>query len=134
MTEDELRVRVSYHAVTRYCQRILDVTVPWAVDPLSPKEIAEAHCLTAEMSIEAVRALIMVPAVQSASLAGITHVRVEDFVAKLGKNGIVVTIQEPPAKRTKPFKLMSRNERRRKQHAHSRRIRHKPLPPQAGDE
>lgn len=102
--------KVSFHAVTRYVQRVLDVHVPWAVPPLSPEEIAEAHCLSAETTIEAVRALIWIPAVQLASATGISMVQTRSFGARLSRQGVVATITPPPPRKPRR-KLQERSKR-----------------------
>lgn len=105
--------KVSFHAVTRYVQRVLDVDVPWAKPPLSPEEIAEAHCLTAQTTIEAVRALIWTPAVQLAAATGISLVQTRVFGARLSKDGVVTTVTPPPPKPRRRLQDRSREQDRR---------------------
>lgn len=116
---------VSYHAVTRYCQRVLDVTVDWTVPPLSPAEIAEAHALIARTTVEAVRAAVLTPAVAAAVKLGLPFCRTDLFEAKMVE-GCVTTIYElRPFRRAKMKKLTLR-EARRAAHAHGRRLRRAP--------
>lgn len=119
---------VSFHAVTRYVQRIMGVIVPLAEAPLSSEEIAEAHCLSAGTSIAAVRALIWVPAVQVASASRFSQVQTKEFRALL-QNGVVATISEPKTIRRRRFKDQSRRENRRIMRKADRRRKRKPSQP-----
>lgn len=73
---------VSYHAVTRYVQRVLGQQ-NIANDRIGTKTCAEAHCVAAGTTIRAVRRRILVPAVIVGLTLGASTVRTKDFVAKL---------------------------------------------------
>ncbi len=132
MDMTEATHKVSFHAVTRYMHRILDVRVDWTVPPLSAREIAEAHCLTAETTIDAVRALVWTPAVQLAASTGISMVQTRRFGARLSKDGVVTTITNPPVRKPrKRVQERSRKEDRRVLRKLQRRYKGRPSQPAA---
>lgn len=122
---------VSYHAVTRYVQRLLGVELPAdeiavieraAMPSRRSSAVASAHCAAVGLTVEQVQALIMVPAVAVASASGITRVSTSEFVARLSPEGVVVTVtevQEPHQR----MKQRGRKEMRRDLHRHNRRNR-----------
>lgn len=106
---------VSYHAVTRYLQRIVRVVVRGAyIDPCAE---AIAHCHAAGLTLEQVRSLIWIPEVASAAKAGFLSVRTREFTVFLSDGGIVTTITEPKRKaRPVPGKIKLLTEPERKRH------------------
>lgn len=124
---------VSFHAVTRYVQRIMGTIVPWAEPPLTSEQIAEAHCLTAGTSIDEVRALIWVPAVQVASASRFSMVQTRQFRALL-QDGVVASILKPKTIRRRRFKDQSRREDRRLMRQAMKRRKRKPSPSLASRE
>lgn len=88
--------RISYHAVMRYVQRVLDVHVA-APDTLTPnlswysETMARMHCKAAGLTVEQIRSLILTPMVSYACQRNLTVAYHEDFVAKV-REGVVVTI------------------------------------------
>lgn len=105
---DELLARVSYHAVTRYVQRVLR-QAPIANDDAGTRACAIAHCDAAGTTIGAVRRAILTPPVA-------TEVRTAAFVAEIShKNtdghGVVTTIFLKPRQRAS--KILDRREARR---------------------
>lgn len=88
----KLYPRVTYHAVTRYIQRVLNIQVPHAPDD-EPQHIAHLHCRSAGTTITHIRSLILTPPVAFASLARLSHVGTKDFIAKLDQtNGAIMSI------------------------------------------
>lgn len=91
--------RVSYHAVARYCERILGVraqidpkTLPFLPNERSRK-IAQAYCDVARKTIDDVRAEILTPAVLDACLTGISHLGTAAFHVKIARDtGVVLTV------------------------------------------
>ena len=100
--------RVSFHAVTRYVQRVLDVHVA-APDTLThdmswySETLARLHCKAAGLTVEQVRALILTPMVSYACRQRLTVAYHDDFVAKV-REGVVVTVvpRKKPASFRKP--------------------------------
>lgn len=98
--------RVSYHAVCRYIQRVLDVHVV-VPDTLTPdlswygETLATLHCKAAGLTVEQVRSLILTPMVAYACKHRLTVAYHDDFVAKV-REGVVVTIV--PRKKPKFFR------------------------------
>lgn len=116
---------VSFHAVTRYVQRILLVTVDWAQPPLSAAEIAEAHCLGASTTIDEVKSAILNPAVRLAISLKVPFVRTALFEAKL-RGGVVTTIYERRKFERPKLKQCSRKEARRENHKLTRKRKRRP--------
>lgn len=113
--------RISYHAVMRYVQRVLNVHVV-APDTLTPnlswysETMAEMHCRAAGLTVAQIRSLILTPMVIFACKQGLTVAYHDEFVAKV-RDGVVVTI----VPRRKPFfirKPSVRSQKRRQYHAH----------------
>lgn len=96
---------VSHHAVTRYVQRILCVSLaPEEQHGLSPAALAERHCLAAGTTHAAVAQTIATSiAVVTARRMGVSQVGTRAFGAHL-RNGIVTTITEPIRRRHGGFK------------------------------
>lgn len=117
---------VTWHAVTRYVQRVLGIVVEWAAPPLRPSEIAEAHCLTAGASIDDIRRRILTPTVAAAIKLGLPFINAGDFSAVL-RDGRVITVK-PPCRSIMNLQIRSRSESKRisRQHARRRR-RHRKL-------
>ncbi|MCL8000003.1 hypothetical protein M8994_17340 [Brucella sp. 21LCYQ03] len=87
--------RVTYHAVTRYVQRILGVAIP---TEKGTTEIIRAaiHCKRAKTTIDEVRRLIMIPTVAVAIENKFAAIDTKNFTAVFDpEQQIVVTILEP---------------------------------------
>jgi hypothetical protein len=82
--------RVSYHAVTRYCQRVLGAFVD--VHPaVNAKQRAYEHCRAAGTTIRAVQRTILTPTVAIGLALGAHYVIAADHVVVI-RFGAVVTI------------------------------------------
>ncbi|WP_159953171.1 hypothetical protein [Rhizobium sp. 18065] len=112
---------VSFHAVTRFVQRILGVTVEG--DFVSNKVQAQHHCDAAGLTIEKVRLMIWTPAVEMAARSGFPSVGTSMFRATFNGDGVVVTIREPSRKEHRKLKLMSDTEMKARAHRKYRRVR-----------
>lgn len=121
-------LRVSYHAVTRYVQRILKVTVPGEFS--DEKTRARFHCRAAGTSISDVRKMIWTPGIALAS-----HMRVPNAcngqfsVAIDPVKGVILTVMEPRARAVGRLKLLSERELSRKA---KKKIRQEKRRPKAG--
>ena len=92
---DTILHRVTYHAVTRYVQRILGVTVPMEK---GTTEIIRAavHCKRAKTTIDDVRRIILIPTVAVAIENKFAAIDTKNFTAVFDpEQQIVVTILEP---------------------------------------
>lgn len=123
--------RITYHAITRYTQRVLGVRTEETYVDRSNE--AAAHCHAAGLTIEQVRALIWTPSVAHASANGITQVQTPEFTATLSDSGTVVTVFHPIPKKRPRMKLMSKHERRTQQHKFHRRNRSRKKKPQSAE-
>jgi hypothetical protein len=83
--------RVSYHAVTRYVQRMLGVTVDLP-DTVPSFDRAIAHCDAAGVTMEAVRAKLLSPAVTRAIAFGLRRFAVAGVFYHISANGVIVTV------------------------------------------
>jgi len=81
--------RITYHAVVRYVQRVLETHVPNTGDALKD---AGLHAQAVQLSIPVIRKLILTPEVHDAMQAGETEVVTGDFTARLGPENVVVTV------------------------------------------
>lgn len=124
-------IRVSYHAITRYVQRILRVRAK-APTGCTAKEMADLHCEAAATTVEAVKAAILCPAVVLACRAGITMVTTPAFQAVMTPtSSAIVTINAPRSGKRKKIKVRSKREQkqdikeitRRRQSRPSRQLR-----------
>lgn len=88
--------RVTHHATIRYLQRVLNLPVDeWLPElaHLNEKEKALACCERAGLPVDAVKELIMSPAVQRVCQAGFQNVCVRlDQHAYIVRSGFVVTV------------------------------------------
>lgn len=87
--------RVTYHAVTRYVQRILGVSIPMEK---GTTEIIRAavHCKCAKTTIDDVRRLVMIPTVAVAIENKFAAIDTKNFTAVIDpEQQIIVTILEP---------------------------------------
>jgi hypothetical protein len=114
----ELAIKVTYHAVARYVQRVIGISVP---DAETPRATAEHHAAAAGVTIDAIRSLICTPAVAAAIRLGLPSIRTPDFVAVIA-GGAIVTIKERKHQ-PRRLKMHSKNEGRRISHAYGRRRR-----------
>tara|TARA_R110002012_G_scaffold315261_2_gene528931 strand:- start:13978 stop:14439 length:462 start_codon:yes stop_codon:yes gene_type:complete len=121
-------IRVSYHAVTRYVQRILRVTVDQ--DFKDEKQRARHHCMEAGTTIRNVRCAIWTPGIALAVRMGVTQVSNGQFGVVIDPDtGVIATVIEPRSKhacRTDRLKLLSEREYRQKARRHNRNNRHSP--------
>lgn len=84
--------RVTFHAVERYCSRILGVKC-YPPKGSRPYERAELFCEAAGLTIDQIRAIIMTPNVERACRLGFKRMVSEGFTAIID-DGIVVTVVE----------------------------------------
>lgn len=121
-------IRVSYHAVTRYVQRILHVTVRG--DFPDEKNRARAHCREAGTTIKAVRQMIWTPGIALAVEMGVSQVSNGLFGVIIDPGtGVIATVIEPRCRqacRTDRLKMLSEREFRQKSRRHNRNHRHQP--------
>lgn len=118
-------VRVSYHAVTRYVQRILNITVPGAWE--TEKDRAFAHAEAAGMTIGAVRALIWTPGIEMAAGAGFTSVSNRRFIAHISQpEGVIATICIPHHREHQRMRVFSEKELRTRSKRIGRRLKRRP--------
>ena len=100
---------VTFHAVTRYVQRVLNITVPGGF--ADPMEEAEAHCAAAGLTVDQVRHLIWTPGMMAAVKAGFRNIWTKDFRAFVSDEGAVVTIKPPRSKEFARHRLKILSER-----------------------
>lgn len=128
-SEKDLAGLVTFHAVTRYVQRILGVVVDLggsnlqANSLLKSEQVADLHCQAAGLTIGQVRELIMTPAVALAAAMKLSMASTREFQALLAPSGAVLTILEPRRRSEKPVRIMGRAEGRAHAHKHNRRAR-----------
>lgn len=119
-------VRVSYHAVTRYVQRIIGLSVigSWPTE----KAAAEAHAAAAGMSIDGVRALIWTRGVEMSVRCGFTRVANQHFLAQISQpSGVVTTICAPHAREhSARMKVYSERELKQRHKRMTRRLKRRP--------
>lgn len=134
-THEQLLARVTFHAVTRYVQRILDVEL--TIDPKDmPKNphkharfIAVRHAAAVGLTVDAIRELIMVPAVAAASLTGMSLVYAGKFKAMINpENGAIVTICDRKPKSSRKVRAPAKGESRRRDRRLHRAERSRPSP------
>lgn len=113
-------LRVTYHAATRYVQRVLGETVAGGFETTAQE--AEAHCAAAGLTLEQVRALIWTDAVACAARHGMKYVHTPDFIATLSPEGSVMTVH---VRHVTPrrMKLRSKREQQADYHRFRRRVR-----------
>lgn len=120
--------RVTYHAITRYIQRILCVVVE-TEEGMSYKAVAQAHCKAISKSMDEVKAIILCPAVIAACMVGMTTVTTRSFRAVITPvTGVVVTISEPKRahRKRRRLQIMTRRESHQTAKEHTRRLKRKP--------
>lgn len=115
---------VSYHAVTRYVQRVLGICVPVDEAEAGTLTCANLHCAAAGTTLDAVRRTILDRNVIAAIRSGLSELRTNSFRAIIS-NAVVVTI-EPSRKRKNKMKRLGRSEGRRFSRQIERRWRSKP--------
>ncbi|MBO3760376.1 hypothetical protein [Ciceribacter sp. L1K22] len=119
--------RVTDHAVTRFVQRILDVTL--AVEFDTERERAEAHCRAAGVTADDVRFRIWTPGIAAASRMGVERVSNGEFtVAFAPQTGAVMTVMPPRFAVDVPrrMKVRTDKENRRESQKWHRRAKRKP--------
>lgn len=122
---DYSSLRVSYHAVTRYVQRILNITVAgtWTGE----KAKAAAHAKAAGMSIRAVRALIWTPGVEAAARLGFSSVSNGRFLASISQpDSVVATICSAPQRGPHRLRMLSDKELRTRSKRVGRKLKRRP--------
>jgi hypothetical protein len=82
-------MRISYHAVMRFVQRVLDTRVPETGDALTD---AGLHAQAVSLSIPVIRKLILTPEVHEAMDAGEAVAETGDFTARISPENVVVTV------------------------------------------
>ncbi|MRN43446.1 MULTISPECIES: hypothetical protein [unclassified Brucella] len=92
---DELLHRVTYHAITRYVQRVMGVSVP-GTKHMPEIERASLHCKCARTTFDEVRRSIMIPTVAVAVANKFAAIDTRNFTAVIDTDQqIIVTILEP---------------------------------------
>lgn len=84
--------RLSHHAVTRYVQRVLGVTVTVDPDLEGSAMEALAHCEAASTTPAAIEKTVVTPAVVAAIELGATKIKQPYGVLVIGQHGVIVTI------------------------------------------
>lgn len=128
-TVEDLAPLVSFHAVTRYVQRVLGVEVvigadEWPADTHRGVYEARRHADTVGLTIDAVRRMILTPAVAVAAAMKMSSVSTREFQAVL-QDGVVVTINAPRGP-TKRLRVLSRREGKQHAQRHHRQARRRP--------
>lgn len=92
---EELLHRITYHAITRYVQRVMHITVP-DTDHLPELERAQLHCTRARTNFDEVRRSIMIPIVAVAVANKFAAIDTRNFTAVIDPDQqIIVTILNP---------------------------------------
>lgn len=121
ITERDLE-RVTWHAIVRYVQRVLNVSVPDVFR--HERSRAEAHCAAAGVSPLDVRRAIMTPfmvwACQRAVGSGGT-IHAPRFKAEISDTGVIVTVAEP--RKRERLRIFGDKEGRRSARRHARRLK-----------
>ena len=123
--EDDIQLHdVTYHAVTRYVQRVVGHELDESGSPL---ECAERHAAAIGMSIDDIRRIVLCPEVRAAISLGVSRAKTAHFAVRITKDGVVVTVlplQEKPCRRK--LKIPSRNESRKQILAYQRKKKRSP--------
>lgn len=116
------RSRLSHHAVTRYVQRVLGVTV--TVDPAFEGSEMEAlaHCEAAGTTPAALEKTVVTPAVVAAIEMGATKIKQSYGTMVIGRYGVIVTIRFRSRVKSRS-KILTRREGHRAAQALNRRRR-----------
>ncbi|GLQ09227.1 hypothetical protein GCM10007913_11590 [Devosia yakushimensis] len=120
MAPDVSLSAISYHAVTRYVQRVLGVIVPGDEAVMGAKALAADHCAAIDTTIDAVRAKILTPVVAAAIADGCTCIRTATYEIEVSQPEKVATTIHPRA-RQRAIKIMGKAEHRRSTLRHARR-------------
>lgn len=122
--EQQIIDMVSDHAIARYVERVLGVSLPGNVcAAFNKKQLAEKLCEAVGVSIFAVCKRIMTPAVATACRLNARGVRTADCEVRI-RGGIVVTIiVEDPRKR---LLVLSRKETHRHHASRARKAQRRP--------
>ena len=119
--------RVSYHAVSRYCERILGIVL--APVEGGPRDCAEAHARAAGMSIDDVRAPIWTPGIRFAIGFGVSTVSNRNFAVAISQpSGVITTVLPPFAHHEHRLRVLTEREFRRKARCTERCNKRRPSP------
>lgn len=80
---------VSAHAVTRFCQRVLDVPVITGIK--SGWDEARAHCEAVPLTVDQVRTMILTPKVLAEISMGRDRIATDHFTVVVD-DGVIVTV------------------------------------------
>jgi hypothetical protein len=117
----EMLLRISYHAVCRYVERVLGILVEGEWE----SERAKAQCFAAAAgrTIEEVRDEILTPGIALAIRMGVSSVSNGHFEAKISQpRGVISTIQRPRGKSDRRLRLLSERELRDRHQRFARRM------------
>jgi hypothetical protein len=118
--------RVSFHAVTRYVQRISKVEIP-IEGAVPPKLEAHLHCRAIRRTIRSIRAEILTPGVAIAIRAGFPEVGTRLCRVLVEQPaGVITTIAEPYPHMTGRMQMPSERELRQRGQRAARRRRRRP--------
>ncbi|MFC3074949.1 hypothetical protein [Shinella pollutisoli] len=116
---------VSYHAVVRYCERILGVALP--ASDASGRACAEAHARAAELTLDEVRRLIWTPGIRFASRFGVRSASNGTFAVAISQpSGVITTVYPPFAHDEHRLRILSERELRQRAKRNERRFRRRP--------
>lgn len=124
--------QVTYHAVTRYVQRVMGISVECEGEG---RESAEAHAAAAGLNVDEVKARILTPAVAAAIEIGALRATVGASTFLI-RDGAVVTVTErklpvpPPSRR---LRVLSAKEERNAFQRYNRRQRQRDRATEQGE-
>lgn len=129
----ECAKRVSYHAVTRYVQRLLDVELPEPKGGYSsPFACALAHCEASGYSILDIQRAIYTPAMALAVSFGVSYCGNGRFFVKIDPvNMMIVSVRLGYIRSHRRMRLLSERELDRKLQKTRRKLKRRPLGGQA---
>ncbi len=120
---------VSYHAVTRYVQRLLDIELPEPAGGYpTERACAEAHCKASGYSILDVQRAIYTPGIALAVSFGVSYVGNGRFFVKIDPtNGVITTVRLGHIKSHRRMRQLSEHELRQKLRKIHRKLRRRPI-------
>jgi hypothetical protein len=117
--------RVSYHAVIRYCQRILGIELQ--VSGHTPRACAEAYAHAAGMTLDEVRLRIWTPGIAFAVQFGVCNVSNGIFAVRISQPvGVIATVLNPFTHNEHRLRVLSMRELRVKAKRNERRLKRRP--------